>query len=268
MTRSSSNTRFNNDAIRLNIVENLEEITRFAADEIVRQLKTPSSPSGNTAIALSGGSTPGNLYTRLGSRSTVSEKIRWKHLHLFWGDERHVPPDHPQSNYRMVRETLLKHAPMPEENIHRVFAENPDAAAAADNYEEMLLSFYQLAEGRLPQFDCVLLGIGPDGHTASLFPGTAALRETKRLVVANRVQKLQTHRITMTAPVLSNAALIMILVSGREKAEVLKEIIEGDYRPDQLPVQLIRPVRGRMLWLVDRAAAGCLSDSSRKKFGP
>jgi 6-phosphogluconolactonase len=266
MTRSSIYKHLDKGTVRLHIVENLDEITRYAADEIVRQLEKPASYPGSTAIALSGGSTPVELYRRLGSASTAAAKIRWNDLHLFWGDERHVPPDHPQSNYRLVRETLLKRAPVPKQNIHRVLAENPDAAAAADHYEQELLSFYQLREGRLPRFDCALLGIGPDGHTASLFPGTTALRETKRLVVANRVEKLQTYRITMTAPVLCNAALILILVSGREKADVLKEIFEGDYRPDELPVQLIRPVRGKLLWLVDRTAAGRLSDSTRQQY--
>lgn len=171
-----------------------------------------------------------------------------------------MPPEHPQSNFRMAHETLFATAPVPTQNIHRVPAEESDAAVAAEKYELELRSFFELESGQLPRFNCVLLGIGTDGHTASLFPGTGALQEKRRLVVANWVEKLQTHRITMTAPVLSNADQVIFLVSGREKAEVLKEIVEGEFRPDLLPAQLIRPVRGKLLWLVDRDAAECLSD--------
>jgi 6-phosphogluconolactonase len=161
----------------------------------------------------------------------------------------------------MACETLFTSAPVPAQNIHRVHTEEPDAATAAEKYERDLLSFFNLETDQLPRFDCVLLGIGPDGHTASLFPGTNALQEKRRLVVANWVEKFQTHRITMTVPVLNNAALIIFLVSGSEKAEVLKEILEGDYRPELLPAQLIRPVHGRLLWLIDEAAGSYLTDS-------
>jgi len=150
--------------------------------------------------------------------------------------------------------------PVPAQNIHRVQSEAPDATAAAERYEHELRSFFNLESGQLPRFDCILLGIGADGHTASLFPGTNALQETRRLVVANWIEKFQTHRITLTAPVLNNGALIIFLVSGKDKAEVLKEILEGDYRPQLLPAQLIRPVQGKLLWLVDQTAAGCLKD--------
>jgi 6-phosphogluconolactonase len=166
----------------------------------------------------------------------------------------------------MADETLLSSAPVPVENIHRVPTENPDAVAAAEAYENELLSFFNPEIGHLPRFDCVLLGIGSDGHTASLFPGTSALNEKKRLVVANRVDKLQTHRITMTGPVLNNAALVIFLVSGKEKAAVLKKILEGEYEPDLLPAQLIQPVHGKLVWLVDRAAASCLTDTTRETY--
>jgi 6-phosphogluconolactonase len=159
----------------------------------------------------------------------------------------------------MAYETLLISAPVPTQNIHRVHAEEANAAVAAEKYEQELRSCFNLKADQWPTFGCVLLGIGPDGHTASLFPATNALQEKSRWVVASWVEKFQTHRITMTAPVLNHAALIIFMVSGKEKAEVLKEILEGEYRPDLLPAQLIRPVHGKLLWLVDQAAAGCLT---------
>jgi 6-phosphogluconolactonase len=187
----------------------------------------------------------------------------WNNLHFFWGDERHVPPEHPQSNYRMACETLFASGLVPAQNIHRVHAEEPDAVIAAKKYERKLQSFFNPATGQLPRLDCVLLGIGSDGHTASLFPGTDALKEKRRLMAANYVEKLQAHRITMTVPLLNNAAQVIFLVGGRKKAAVLKEILEGDYRPDLLPAQLIRPVHGKLLWLVDQAAAGCLAVTNK-----
>ena len=248
-------------AVSIKVAHNLDEISRIGAAEITHQLKQAEPPSSFFSIALSGGSTPGGLYARLAAASSVADPISRNDLHFFWSDERHVPPDHPQSNYRMAAGTLFNAASVPTRNIHRVHSENADAATAAEDYERELISFFNLAPGDFPRFDCMLLGIGADGHTASLFPVTPALRETKRLVVANWVEKLEVHRITMTVPVLNNAALVIVLVSGKEKAEVLKEILEGDYRPDVLPAQLIRPVHGRLLWLVDQAAAGCLTES-------
>jgi 6-phosphogluconolactonase len=228
---------------------------------IIHQATAMESCSGPFSLALSGGSTPRGLHRRLGRESSAMSRVPWTDIHFFWGDERHVPPEHPQSNFRMAQETLFASAPIPVQNIHRVHAEAPDAAVAAEKYERELISFFNLKNGQLPRLDCVLLGIGADGHTASLFPATNALKEKKRLVVANWVEKFQHHRITMTAPVLNHAAQVIFLVSGRQKAEVLKEILEGDYRPDLLPAQLIRPVHGKLLWLVDQAAGSKLTNS-------
>ena len=261
MTYITTMNQPKSNSTAINILKNLDEISRQAADEILRQAIVLGRATGRFALTLSGGSTPGRLYKRLGSEPGVRNRMPWDNLHFFWGDERHVPPDDPQSNYRMASDTLFALAPVPVQNIHRVKAEEPDAVLAAEDYQQELNSFFELVPGQLPRFDCILLGMGPDGHTASLFPGTEALHETKRLVVANWVEKLKTHRITMTAPVLNQAALIIFLVSGKEKAEVLKEVLEGDYRPDLFPAQLIRPKHGRLLWLVDQAAAGCLTDS-------
>jgi 6-phosphogluconolactonase len=207
------------------------------------------------SIALSGGSTPQTLYTLLADKKLHAEEIPWESVHIFWGDERHVPPDHPESNYLMAYETLLSKVPLPPENIHRIKAENPDANEAAEEYSEELRRTFFLAEGQLPRLDCVLLGLGPDGHTASLFPGTRALVVQDSLVTANWVPKFKNHRITMTVPVLNNADVVLFLVSGGDKAAILKEVLEGPQDPHRLPSQLIKPSQGKLLWLLDEAAA-------------
>ena len=261
MSNSTPTARMKTGGFRINIVNDLAEICRTAAAEIVHLANKTPSASKPFTIALSGGSTPRGLHALLAGDPAVRDRLPWYHLHFFWGDERHVPPDHPQSNYRMAYETLFSLAPVPSENIHRVPAEEPDAALAAEKYEQELRAFFGLEAGQLPRFDCILLGMGPDGHTASLFPGTEALQESKRLVTANWVEKFQTYRITLTVPVLNHADLVFFLVSGAEKAEALKEVLQGEYRPDLFPAQLIRPGSEKLLWIVDKAAAGCLTNS-------
>jgi 6-phosphogluconolactonase len=245
---------------RIKIVNDAAEICRTAAGKIVHLTNRTATTAKPFTIALSGGSTPRGLHALMANEPTIRDGLPWQNLHFFWGDERHVPPDHPQSNYRMAYDTLLSLAPVPSENIHRVPAEEPDAALAAEKYEQELQAFFGLEAGQLPRFDCILLGMGPDGHTASLFPGTAALDETTRLVVANWVEKFKTYRITLTVPVLNHADLVVFLVSGAEKAEALKEVLQGEYRPDRFPAQLIRPGSEKLLWIVDQAAACYLSN--------
>jgi 6-phosphogluconolactonase len=252
-----------NASAEIKVVKDPDEISRTAAEMIIRQASASRPSTGPFTLALSGGSTPRALHQRLSCEPSAMGSLWWNNLHFFWGDERHVPPEHPQSNYRMACETLFASGLVPAQNIHRVHAEEPDAVIAAKKYERELQSFFNPATGQLPRLDCVLLGIGSDGHTASLFPGTDALKEKRRLVAANYVEKLQAHRITMTVPLLNNAAQVIFLVGGRKKAEVLKEILEGDYRPDLLPAQLIRPVHGKLLWLVDQAAASCLAVTNK-----
>jgi 6-phosphogluconolactonase len=259
MSNSTPTTRMKTGGLRIKIVNDLAEICRSAAEEIVHLANRSPSASKPVAIALSGGSTPKGLHKLLVSDPAVRDRLPWHHLHFFWGDERHVPPDHLQSNYRMAYDTLLSLVPVPAGNIHRVPAEEADAALAAEKYEQELQAFFGLEAGQLPRFDCILLGMGSDGHTASLFPGTEALHESKRLVTANWVEKFQTYRITLTVPVLNHADSVVFLVSGAEKAEALKEVLQGDYRPDRFPAQLIRPGPGNLLWIVDRAAASCLT---------
>ena len=225
-----------------------QELFRDAAHEFVREAQQTVQANGRFTVVLSGGSTPKNLYALL-AQQEFATRIPWKQTFVFWGDERHVPPDHPESNYRMAYDAMLSKVPIPPSNIHRIHGEE-SPAEAADQYEKVIRDF-------LP-FDWVFLGMGPDGHTASLFPGTKALRETQRMVVSNWVGKLNTYRITMTAPVFNSAAHVVCLITGEDKAAPLKAVLEGPYEPDQLPVQLVNPVQGRLLWLIDQSAARLL----------
>jgi 6-phosphogluconolactonase len=240
------------------MVASAEELAREAAAEFVRQATEAAQSKGRFTVALSGGSTPRSLYSLLATDATWRAQVPWDRVHLFWGDERHVPPEHADSNYRMTHEALLSKISIPPANVHRIKSEHPEASRAANEYEQTLREFFQLKGGEFPRFDLALLGLGPDGHTASLFPGTEALREQQRLVVANWVEKLNTYRITLTPPVLNRAASVIFLVSGEEKAETLRAVLEDEAQPERLPAQLIRPVNGRLLWIVDRAAARLL----------
>jgi 6-phosphogluconolactonase len=178
---------------------------------------------------------------------------------LFFGDERHVPPDHADSNYRMVKEALLAHAPIPDANVHRIRTEMPDAADAAADYEQTIRNAFQIRPGEWPRFDLVLLGMGPDGHTASLFPDTPVLHERSRMAAAVWVVSMQTWRVTLTPPVLNRARAVLFLVSGAEKASTLHAVLEGPPEPDRLPAQLIAPSDGLVHWFVDTAASAQLS---------
>jgi 6-phosphogluconolactonase len=237
-----------------------QDLFQAAAEEVIRAATSAITERGRFTIALSGGSTPKNLYTLIAANASAS--LPWDRMFFFWGDERHVPPDDPDSNYRMAKETLLSKVAIPSANIFRIPAENPDAAAAADAYEQTLRKFFAIAPGEFPRFDLILLGIGPDGHTASLFPETAALEEKSRLVVANWVEKLQTNRITFTLPVLNAARCVAFLVSGTDKAAVLHEVLEGNGPAEKYPSKLVEPSAGKLIWFVDRAAASQLSPAA------
>lgn len=234
-----------------------QELFSAAAEEVVRATEEAVAARGRFTIALSGGSTPKGLFNLLATNAR--SVLPWDRMFFFWGDERHVPPTDADSNYRMAEEAMLSKIPVPPGNVFRVPAEKPDAAAAAEAYEQTLRKFFQLEPQQLPHFDLILLGMGPDGHTASLFPGTAALHEKSRLVVANWVDKLKASRITFTLPVLNAARGVVFLVSGTDKADALKAVLEGDAPGDQYPSKLVRPTAGKLIWLVDRAAASGLS---------
>ena len=234
-----------------------QDLFQAAAEEVIRSASDAVAKRGRFTIALSGGSTPRNLYTLIAANASTT--LPWNQMFFFWGDERHVPPDSPDSNYRMAKESLLSKVPIPPANIFPVPAENPDAAQVAEAYEQTLRKFFAVAPGEFPRFDLILLGMGPDGHTASLFPETAALQEKSRLVVANWVEKLGGSRITFTLPLLNSARCVAFLVSGTDKAAALHEVLEGNAPADKYPSRLVQPNEGKLIWFVDRAAASELS---------
>jgi 6-phosphogluconolactonase len=242
----------------IEIVTDAAALYRAGAAEFVRQASAAVAATGTFTVALSGGSTPKGLYTLLATDPTFRAQVPWDNIHVFWGDERHVPPDDAESNYRMAHEVMLSKVPIPPANVHRITSEHAEASQAAEAYEQVLQAFFRPPAGQFPCFDLIFLGLGPEGHTASLFPGTKALHEEQRLVVSNWVGKFYTDRITMTPPILNNAACVIFLVSGEDKALPLKAVLEGAYEPEQLPAQLIRPRHGRLLWLVDQLATSLL----------
>ena len=207
-------------------------------------------------VALSGGTTPNAMYERLAT--DYREIVPWHAIHFFWGDERHVPPSDAESNFGSACNAMLAKVPAPAAHVHRIHAELSDAAAAAADYEETLRREFALDAAALPAFDLVLLGLGADGHTASLFPGNNALRQTDRLVLAPWVPQVQGFRVTLALPVLNHASLVVFLVSGAGKAAPLHAVLDGPFQPDRLPAQSVRPRDGRVVWLVDAAAAAHL----------
>ncbi len=206
------------------------------------------------SVALAGGSTPRPAYESLAT-PRYADRLDWSQVELFWGDERCVPPDHAESNYRMAYEALLRHVPIPEQNVHRMWGEL-EPEQAAEDYEEQLRSSF--GDVRVPRFDLILLGLGEDGHTASLFPHTPVLQGQgqERWVVAHYVEKLGAWRLTLTPVVLNAAENVTFIVVGERKAAILEEVTEGPYRPQELPAQRVQPRRGRLRWFVDRAALG------------
>ncbi len=219
----------------------------FMADTIIKSI----ADHDRCVIALSGGNTPRPIYSRLAS-ADYRERLDWSKVHVCFGDERCVPPDDARSNYRMAREALLDQVPLPAQNVHRIPGEI-DPALAALSYEQELQALFRTST--FPAFDLICLGLGDNGHTASLFPGTAALREKERWVVAQYVEVMTTWRVTFTAPLINAARHIAFLVEGAGKADVLQRVLHGPYQPDVLPAQLIEPVTGQTHWLVDAAAA-------------
>ena len=229
-------------------------MARGAAERFVELGQAAIDARGCLSVGLAGGSTPKRTYELLASEA-YREQLNWSKVHIFFGDERCVPPDHSESNYRMANEALISRVSIPPPNVHRINGLG-DAVANASLYEDELRTFFNPASW--PRFDLVLLGMGDDGHTASLFPGTKALAERQAWVVANWVEKVGAFRITLTAPAINHAANIAFLVTGATKAERLLEVLRGALDPEKLPSQLIQPLDGSLFWLVDKAAAGRL----------
>jgi len=240
-----------------------DEMAKAVANRFAARATEAVSARGRFTAALSGGKTPVALYTLLAKAPFVSQ-IPWTRVHLFWGDERCVPPDHPDSNYRMTREFLLDHVPVPPANVHRMPGEM-DPVEAAARYEEQLRNFFVPHGEGVPVFDFILLGLGEDGHTASLFPGTRAIRESALWVVGHHVDAQKGWRITITPPVINAARTVVFIAAGAGKAAVVKEILEGPLRPDALPAQIVRPAEGTLLWMLDREAAALLKTGGEGK---
>lgn len=232
-----------------------EAVSRAAAQEFVELARTAIADRGRFCVALSGGSTPRRMYEIL-SEGPRWAQLDWRRVEVFWGDERAVPPEHPDSNYGVAAAVLLGKLGVPVDRVHRVHGELADPEQAAALYQDELARVFATpVEGLPPIFDLILLGMGPDGHTASLFPFSQALTERRRWVVGYTVPRLGKKRITMTFPILNRAAEVRLLVTGADKAGVLREALAGPRDPERLPVQAVVPEGGRLVWLVDRAAA-------------
>ena len=238
----------------LRVFSDAARLYRAAAGEFVARAQAAVRAQGRFRVALSGGSTPRGLFSLLAADAALRDAVPWPQLEVFWGDERHVPPEHVDSNYRMAAETLLCKVPVAAGNVHRIASENPDAEEAALEYEQTLREVFQAPAPLIPRFDLILLGLGIDAHTASLFPNSPALSETRRLVVANWVAALGANRITLTATAINHAACVIFLVSGHDKAAPLDAVLNGPRDPLKIPAQAIRPLNGTLLWLADTAA--------------
>lgn len=250
--------------IHFRVSPNISGVARGGADLFLGLSETRlGQPTGTGAtnrfrVALSGGTTPRALNQLLSSPPYI-DRVDWSKVDFFWGDERCVPATDPLSNYRMADETLLARVPISQSQIHRVPTELEDPDLIAARYEDDMREAFGLAGGEIPRFDLVYLGMGPDGHTASLFPHTRALSVTDHIVSSNYVPKLETFRITLTVPVINNAAVVVFLVAGADKATALSAVLEGPPNSDEYPAQLVAPADGDLYWLVDQAAAAQLT---------
>ena len=237
---------------RIEVAESREALSHAVAKQFVRLTTDAVRARGRCTVALSGGSTPRSVYRML-AYEPFRSRVRWDQIDFFWGDERHVPPDHADSNYKMAADAMLSKVPIAETQIHRIRGEMAAAEQAAEEYEREIRAFFNDA---LPRFDLVDLGLGVDGHTASLFPGTPALDERERLCVANWVATLGAYRMTLTLPVLNAARAVVFIVSGAEKAPIVRELVRGSDPSRGFPAALVQPTDGELWWMLDRAAAG------------
>ena len=238
--------------MQISIYPDTNILSREAAQFIVRLANEAIVTHGRFTIALSGGSTPKVLYSLLGDEPYRSQ-IDWAHVDIFWSDERCVPPDSEDSNYYLAQQVLLSKISIPDNQVHRMPADRPDRDAASQAYtEEMYRTFGTI---HIPKFDLIQLGMGPEGHTASLFPHQSSLHEQQRLVIPVTVPKPPPPRLTFTPPILNAARHILFLVTGSDKADAVHAVLEGDYQPDEYPAQLVRPTNGEITWMLDTYAA-------------
>ncbi len=236
--------------MEIKIFPDLQELSRAAAEMFLKIGGEAIEKRGQFTVALAGGSTPKSLYNLL-TTDKFRSQIDWKNVFFFFGDERNVPPDDKDSNFRMANETLFEPLNIEEDKFYRWNVEINNPEKVAENYVGIIESFFH----GFPAFDLILLGMGADGHTASLFPHSAALQETNKIAIANRVEKLETTRFTFTFPTINNASNVIFLVGGEEKAETLSKVLHGEFQPEEFPSQNIRPANGNLFWLVDEKAA-------------
>lgn len=242
----------------IKIFTNLEELNVFAAKQFIAVGNAAIEQNGKFSVALAGGSTPKSLYHLLASENFRAQ-IDWRKVFFFFGDERNVSLDSDDSNFRMANDSILKPLEIQSENILRWQTELGDAEKIAENYERTIDEFFVLGENEFPRFDLILLGMGDDGHTASLFPFSEALRETEKIAVVNFVEKLAANRLTLTFPAINNAANVVFLIGGANKANALKQVLEGESQPEKFPSQNVNPKNGNLFRLVDLQAARLLS---------
>lgn len=239
------------------IAKDSDELNQIAAEKFISIAQKAIAENDKFTVALAGGSTPKSLYKLLASESFRSQ-VDWQKVFFFFGDERNVSIDSDESNFRMAKENLLEPLQISPANIFRWQTEFADAEKTAECYEKTIIEFFDLEESEFPRFDLILLGMGDDGHTASLFPFSKALSETRHIAVVNFVEKFDASRLTFTFPTINNASNVVFLVSGENKANALKEILEGEFKPEKFPSQNINPENGNLFWLIDRQAAKLL----------
>lgn len=240
------------------IFKDLEKMSEVAAAKFISIGNQAIKKTDRFSVALAGGSTPSLLYKLLASNEYKS-KIDWERVFFFFGDERDVSPMSERSNYKMVKENMLDHLPVPKTNIFRWHTEIINAPEVAESFQKTIARFFKLSNGEFPDFDLILLGMGDDGHTASLFPFTDALHEDERIAVANYVEKFDEKRLTLTFPVLNAAKNIVFLVTGENKAIALQEVLEGEPNFEKFPAQNVTPSKGKLYWFADKSAASLLS---------
>jgi len=241
------------------VLKDADAVARRGADLFAAAAQEATAARGAFTVALSGGETPGAMY-RILAHQAFTQKIPWRRVHLYWGDERCVPPDSERSNYRLADESFIRHVPIPPDNVHRMRGEDDPAQAALD-YENLLLAPPARPEhspASLPALDLLLLGLGADGHTASLFPHSPALAAEDRLVVVNEAEGTG-RRLTLTVPVINAARHVVFVVTGAAKAGMVAAVLEEPRRPQAIPAQLVAPRKGMIIWLLDEAAAADLS---------
>ena len=253
--------------IQLIVEPDSESLARRAAEQFVEISEAAVATRGRARIAISGGSTPKAAFQLLADPAKpFLKRMPWDKLELYWVDERTVPPDHPDSNYRMTRESMLDQVPLKPEQVHRMEGElEPEVAAA--RYESLIRNTFRLEGAETPRFDLIALGMGDDGHTASLFPHTEAIHELVRLVTANQIPQKDTWRITLTWPVINQASSVFFLIGGKNKAELVKEVFTGPRDPERLPSQLIWPSSGILTLILDKDAAALLPETDARGRG-